>query len=411
MRSVDERVLMAAAGMGASRLRVFWAGLHADDAQRCCRRNPAGLCLFYRVLHHPGASGWRPQRDDRGTDLSSHLPNPRLGAGRRDLGPVDGDRRRLSGDVDPPYRRVCQVIRIRPGLIATTLAALASVFLLMPLLAVIPVSFTPKRFLSVPKDEWSLRHYQSLIEKPEWGESVLLSIKVGIASSALATALALFFALGIWMMRPRFAGFMTGLALLPMVAPPVVSALTLYFFLNTMSKMNGFVGYDTWAGVAVAHAVMVVPYAVVIVMVALSQVDRKIDLAAKSMGASVTTRIFGVILPNIRFWRRFCILHVLRAVLGRNRRYAVCHVGQRRYPAPTDVDGPARQYRPGHRIAVRRPDCNRNPHYRSARDLAVEDQERLSWQALRSIWVSGMDRSLWGHTGGTAVPFRRLPGW
>ena len=193
------------------------------------------------------------------------------------------------------------MIHIRPGLIATTLAALASVFLLMPLLAVIPVSFTPKRFLSVPKDEWSLRHYQSLIEKPEWGESVLLSIKVGIASSALATALALFFALGIWMMRPRFAGFMTGLALLPMVAPPVVSALTLYFFLNTMSKMNGFVGYDTWAGVAVAHAVMVVPYAVVIVMVALSQVDRKIDLAAKSMGASVTTRIFGVILPNIRF--------------------------------------------------------------------------------------------------------------
>jgi putative spermidine/putrescine transport system permease protein len=86
-----------------------------------------------------------------------------------------------------------------------------------------------------------------------------------------------------------------------MVAPPVVSALTLYFFLITLSKVNGIVAYDTWAGVALAHSVMVAPFAVVLVTVALSQLDRRIDLAARSMGASVATRVFRVILPNIRF--------------------------------------------------------------------------------------------------------------
>jgi len=190
---------------------------------------------------------------------------------------------------------------LRPGVFATTIAAGTSVFLLLPLLAVIPVSFTPKRYLSLPKDEWSLRHYEALLNKPEWAESLLLSAQISLAAAFLSTLLATTFCLGLWMMRPRFGGLLAGIALLPMVAPPVVSALTLYYFLRAITDWNSLVVYDGWLGVAVAHTVMVVPYAVVIVMVALSQVDRKIDLAARSMGASVWTRIGAVILPNIRF--------------------------------------------------------------------------------------------------------------
>jgi putative spermidine/putrescine transport system permease protein len=191
--------------------------------------------------------------------------------------------------------------QLRPGILAMLLAALIAVFLVMPLIAVIPVSFTPHRYLSVPEAEWSLRHYRTLIEKPEWAQGIWLSLRIGVMASIVATTLATAFALGIWMLKPRFAGVLMGLALLPMVAPPVVSALTLYFFLITLSKVNGIVAYDTWAGVALAHSVMVAPFAVVLVTVALSQLDRRIDLAARSMGASVATRVFRVILPNIRF--------------------------------------------------------------------------------------------------------------
>lgn len=189
----------------------------------------------------------------------------------------------------------------RPGFIISVLAALVAVFLLMPLIAVVPVSFTPARYLSVPTDEWSLRHYRSLIENPDWGRSVWLSLRIGLTSATLATAMALFFSLGIWMLRPRFAGVMMGVALLPMVAPPVVSALTLYFFLISLGGYTDVVAYDTFAGVVLAHSVMIVPFAVVLITVALSQVDRRIDLAARAMGAGIGTRIFRVILPNIRF--------------------------------------------------------------------------------------------------------------
>lgn len=189
----------------------------------------------------------------------------------------------------------------RPGPLAICVAALVAVFLLMPLIAVIPVSFTPNRYLSMPEGEWSWRHYQVLIENPAWARGLGLSVGIGVVSAVLATSLGLAFSLGIWILQPRFAGLLMGIALLPMVAPPVVSALTLYFFLITLSKFNDFVAYDTWAGVALAHSVMIAPYAVVLITVALTQVDRRIDLAARGMGATLGRRIRQVILPGIRF--------------------------------------------------------------------------------------------------------------
>lgn len=191
--------------------------------------------------------------------------------------------------------------RLRPGWGALIIGILVAVFLLLPLLAVIPVSFTPKRFLSLPDGDWSFRHYQTLIEDAAWGSGVWLSIKIGLLSATLATALALLFSLGIWMLQPRFTGLLMGIALLPMVAPPVVSALTLYFLLISLTQLNDIVAYDKMAGVALAHTVMIAPFAVVLITVSLSQIDRKMDLAARSMGAGLFTRIFSVILPNIRF--------------------------------------------------------------------------------------------------------------
>jgi putative spermidine/putrescine transport system permease protein len=190
---------------------------------------------------------------------------------------------------------------MKPTPIAVILAFTVALFLLLPLIAVVPVSFTPARFLSMPTDIWSLRHYQALIDNPAWLQSIWLSLRIGILSSLIATLLALMFSLGIWMFRPWFGSLLVGFVLLPMVAPPVVSAITLYFFLTTLSKVNDIVAYDTWVGVAIAHAVMIAPFAVVMVTVALAQVDRRIDLAARGFGASVSQRVFKVILPNIKF--------------------------------------------------------------------------------------------------------------
>ena len=189
----------------------------------------------------------------------------------------------------------------RPGPVAVAFAVLVGAFLLMPLLAVVPISFTPARYLSMPTGSLSLIHYRELIDNPDWLAAILLSVRIGAVTSVLATALALAFALAIWMFRPRFSALLVGFVLLPMIVPPVVSAMTLYFLLTSLGKLGSLIGYDTWLGVTLAHVVMTVPFAVVLILVALAQVDRGIDLAARGLGASVAQRVFGIILPNIRF--------------------------------------------------------------------------------------------------------------
>jgi putative spermidine/putrescine transport system permease protein len=189
----------------------------------------------------------------------------------------------------------------RPSPVALALAGIVAIFLLAPLISVVPISLTPARFLTMPEGELSLVHYRDLIDNPDWASSILLSLRIGIASSAIATFLALAFALGVWMFNPRFSALLVGFVLLPMVVPPVVSAMTLYFFLTSLSQVSGAIGYDTWFGVTLAHVVMITPFAVVLILVALAQIDRRIDLAARGLGATVLQRVFKVILPNIRF--------------------------------------------------------------------------------------------------------------
>jgi len=189
----------------------------------------------------------------------------------------------------------------RPGPFAIAGAIFVATFLLLPLAAIVPISFTPARYLSMPNGAWSLVHYRELVENPGWGASILLSLRIGVISSLIATILATAFALGIWMARPRYAPLLVGFVILPMIVPPVVSAMTLYFLLTTLSGLSDSVGYDSWPGVVLAHVVMISPFAVVMILVALSGVDRRIDLAARGLGATVRERALHVILPNIKF--------------------------------------------------------------------------------------------------------------
>lgn len=189
----------------------------------------------------------------------------------------------------------------RPGLVAILLTLLALLFLLAPMLAVVPMSFTPFRYLQMPEGEYSLRHYQTILESSEWHQSIWLSAKVAFLSSLIATALATAFGLGIWYARPRLTALLVGFAMLPMVVPPVVSAVTLYFFTTWLSRLYQPIGYDTWPGVTLVHVIMIVPFAVIVILVALSQLDRRIEMAARGMGATLWQTTWEVILPNIKF--------------------------------------------------------------------------------------------------------------
>ena len=64
-------------------------------------------------------------------------------------------------------------------------------FLVLPTLIAVPVSLTPKRYLSMPTGEISMRHYTNLFSSAEWMSSIGQSAIIAIFSSLIATVLGL----------------------------------------------------------------------------------------------------------------------------------------------------------------------------------------------------------------------------
>lgn len=189
----------------------------------------------------------------------------------------------------------------KPGRISAAVVYASIIFLLMPLLAIVPVSFTGARFLSMPNGNWSLRHYEALLANPIWLDSIKLSLGIAVASAAISTCLAVLFGLGIWYVRNRWTLALAVVVFLPMVMPPVVSAIILYFFETKLVDIAPWIGFDSVGGVILAHVVLATPFALVTYLVALTQVDKRIDMAARGLGASLWQSIFWVVLPNTRF--------------------------------------------------------------------------------------------------------------
>src|SRR6185437_12677124 len=164
-------------------------------------------------------------------------------------------------------------------------------FLTLPLLIVVPVSFTPQRYLSLPGVHWSLRHYAELLHDPTWLGSIRDSIVVATGATALAVVLGTLVAIGCWRISSRLSEFVRMLMLAPMIVPTIVHALGFY---------QGWVQFgliDTYVGLILAHALKGTPYVVISVSAALANVDLRLEQAARNLGATMLTTLRRVIVP------------------------------------------------------------------------------------------------------------------
>jgi len=74
---------------------------------------------------------------------------------------------------------------------------IAVIFLLMPTVVIIPMSFSSGRTLKFPPPGYSLRWYENLFTSPLWTDSAISSLQVGILTAILATILGTIAALGL----------------------------------------------------------------------------------------------------------------------------------------------------------------------------------------------------------------------
>jgi putative spermidine/putrescine transport system permease protein len=173
------------------------------------------------------------------------------------------------------------------------LAWLVVGFLLLPTLVVFPVSLTDTPYLALPHAGLSLQHWQALITSRRWAGGLGDSLVIAGLSTALAVLVGTLCAIACW----RAASWLTEgirlLALMPLIVPTIVYALGLYRFYADIRLL------DTYLGVILAHAAIGLPFVVITVGAALVNFDRRLEQAARNLGASLATTLRLIVIPNI----------------------------------------------------------------------------------------------------------------
>ncbi|GEO37674.1 putative spermidine/putrescine transport system permease protein [Skermanella aerolata] len=166
-------------------------------------------------------------------------------------------------------------------------------FLLAPILIVCAVAFTPEGYLSLPTNGVSLRWFYAIGDNPEFVRAFRDSLLLGALSSTVAVAFSIPAALAI--ARHQFPGreVMTALFLSPLMVPHIVLGIAFLRFF-TQIGLGG-----TFTGLVLSHVVIIIPFALRLILASSTGMDRSIENAAASLGASSFTTFRRVTLPLI----------------------------------------------------------------------------------------------------------------
>ncbi|MFF0923560.1 ABC transporter permease (plasmid) [Rhizobium ruizarguesonis] len=168
---------------------------------------------------------------------------------------------------------------------------LAILFLVAPLIAILPLAFTSSVILTYPVPSYSLRWFEELLSADTWRRSIINSLMIGSGTTLLATLLGMAASLGLRDRTLLLRGTFRTLFLLPMVVPAVVLGVGMQVLLARLGLTNSYVG------VIIAHTVVAVPFVVISISGALSGIDGRTELAAQSLGASPWIVFRRVTLP------------------------------------------------------------------------------------------------------------------
>jgi putative spermidine/putrescine transport system permease protein len=178
--------------------------------------------------------------------------------------------------------------------IALVLAAIVATFLVAPMAIIVPMSFSSAISFEFPPPGYWTGYYAQYFSNPSWLDATANSFIIAFASMVFTLAVALPAAFGFVRYRFRGKGAWNLVMMTPLIVPHVVSALGYYGFLS-LASLTG-----THVGMVIAHSVLAVPVAFLVLSAALKGFDRNLERAAMSAGAGPLRTFFFVTLPVLR---------------------------------------------------------------------------------------------------------------
>jgi putative spermidine/putrescine transport system permease protein len=173
------------------------------------------------------------------------------------------------------------------------LVALILAVMIAPIIVVIILSFSSASYLTFPPPAWGVRWYREYLGSRDWLAATALSIEVAISVVILSTILGTAATLGLARLPPTIRLLATGLILSPLIMPVIIVAIGVYYAF----ARYGLVGTPT--GLILAHTCLAVPFVVTSVSASLSGFDRRLEMAALSLGATPLGTFRQITLPLI----------------------------------------------------------------------------------------------------------------
>jgi putative spermidine/putrescine transport system permease protein len=171
--------------------------------------------------------------------------------------------------------------------------AFVFIFLVVPILTVIPLSFSSDTFLTYPIPGFSLRWYEDFFTSPRWLPALMNSLLIAAATTLIATPLGTLAALGLVRVKFRLRPLFVSLLISPIIVPGIITAIGMYFVYAPLGLTNSYIG------LILAHTVLAAPFVVIVVLAALEGFDPNVMRAGASLGAPPITVFFRIVLPSI----------------------------------------------------------------------------------------------------------------
>jgi putative spermidine/putrescine transport system permease protein len=184
-------------------------------------------------------------------------------------------------------------------------------FLVAPLVAVIPLSFTSSAFLNftpemlaLDPEGYSLRWYRMLIGdcsdalittvcSDKWKIGAINSLFIAVFATLLATSLGILASLGLSRPEMPFRKAIMALMISPLIVPLIITASGMFLFFAKFKLVA------TFTGLILAHSVLGIPFVAITVTATLTGFDNSLTRAAASLGGSALRNFFKVQMPLI----------------------------------------------------------------------------------------------------------------
>lgn len=169
--------------------------------------------------------------------------------------------------------------------------SLAFVFLVLPLVVVLPLAFNDSTFLTYPMEGFSVRWFEEFFTAPPWLYTLGNSVKVALGTTVVAVLVGGLAAMGTMLAGKWGQIVLSALFVSPVVIPSVVLGVA-------MAYAFGRVGLgSSYYALVLAHTILAAPLVFLSVMTSLKGLDPELERAAASLGASRWYRFRTVTLP------------------------------------------------------------------------------------------------------------------